>query len=566
MRKIFIAIFTIILGLLYFTPILAQEMDQLTLSITPPLIKNNVNPGQIWQSTVKLVNNNPKEIDVYVQVADFKSGQEVGTVKFIQSADESEEISKHLLSQWITIEAESMTIPAFQSKEIPFRINVPLDAEPGGHYAAILAGTKPPEEKIRGSTIKISLLLASLILLNVGGEVIEKGQIREFSVDKRIYSEPKVDFTVRFANTGNIHIQPQGEIKIYDFWGKDKGIITINHGTEFGNVLPQSIRKWNFCWEGEKSVLEMGRYKAMLVLSYGEEARETVDQTIYFWVVNFKLLLAVISTALLLILIIIFSVRTYIRRAIIKIQGEAGIIIPKEKSKKQKVSVIPKESNTVDFPTTIKQKTKVKVKEPIVKKYSWFWFKRYLKFIVVILFVILAVFLYFYYKGDDVSKTKLNRSSINDEKVDIIDTGEKKQDPEIFDNTAVSEPEAEQASPGQESISTGTSSKELEEKESSLADTFENKESLVIKVLNGSGVAGVAFAATEILSQEGFVVQAVGNADNYNYYNTVIKYKENNEQAAGLISKLFPEPVKMQEVEQQKEDIIVIVGSNFKEI
>jgi len=207
MRKIFIAIFTIILGLLYFTPILAQEMDQLTLSITPPLIKNNVNPGQIWQSTVKLVNNNPKEIDVYVQVADFKSGQEVGTVKFIQSADESEEISKHLLSQWITIEAESMTIPAFQSKEIPFRINVPLDAEPGGHYAAILAGTKPPEEKIRGSTIKISSLLASLILLNVGGEVIEKG----------------------------------------DFWGKDKGIITINHGTEFGNVLPQSIRKWNFC-------------------------------------------------------------------------------------------------------------------------------------------------------------------------------------------------------------------------------------------------------------------------------------------------------------------------------
>ena len=164
---------------------------------------------------------------------------------------------------------------------------------------------KPLNKKNKGSSIKISSLLASLILLNVDGEVNENGRIREFSTDKKLYSEPKVDFSVRFENIGNVHIQPQGEIRIFNFWDKDCGVIQINHNTTFGNVLPQGIRKWNFSWEGEKNLLEMGRYKAVMVLGYGERERETIDQTLYFWVIYTKPLLMMIGGLLLFIIIMV---------------------------------------------------------------------------------------------------------------------------------------------------------------------------------------------------------------------------------------------------------------------
>lgn len=133
--------------------------------------------------------------------------------------------------------------------------------------------------------IRISNLVSSLILGNVRGEIIEEARIREFSTEKTVYQEPKAQINLRIENTGNVHIQPQGEIRIFNFWGKERGFIPINHKTEYGNILPQSIRKWNFTWQPEDSFLEAGRYKAVLTLIYGNEAKQTISRTIYFWII-----------------------------------------------------------------------------------------------------------------------------------------------------------------------------------------------------------------------------------------------------------------------------------------
>jgi hypothetical protein len=52
--------------------------------------------------------------------------------------------------------------------------------------------------------------------------------------------------------------------------------------------LPGDIRKWEFKWEDKKNFFEMGRYKAELILTYGEQTRETSTQTIYFWIIYVK--------------------------------------------------------------------------------------------------------------------------------------------------------------------------------------------------------------------------------------------------------------------------------------
>ena len=83
MKKLLKIFFIITFCLVSFIPVLAQ--DSFTLSITPPLIKNNASPGEKWQSSIKIVNNNSRKIDAYAQVLDFKSGSESGTVEFIKN-------------------------------------------------------------------------------------------------------------------------------------------------------------------------------------------------------------------------------------------------------------------------------------------------------------------------------------------------------------------------------------------------------------------------------------------------------------------------------------------------
>ena len=294
----------------------AQESGAIAFSITPPLIKNTMSPGEIWKSSIKIINNNPKEINIYVQALDFQGEKESGEVEFLRKKEKNADGSLPFFSQWIVLEKTEFTLLPFGSQEIPFIIDVPIDASPGGHYAALLAGTAPPADDISGSSIKISSLLTSLILLNVKGDVEERGIIREFSSNKNFYQNEKIDFIVRFENLGNIHLQPRGDIKIYNQFDELKDKILINHDTDFGNVLPKNIRKWNFEWESGKNLLDMGRYRAELILTYGQNEKQTIDQTIYFWVIFIKPLVIFLSVILFVIFLIVVIIRSYVRRAI----------------------------------------------------------------------------------------------------------------------------------------------------------------------------------------------------------------------------------------------------------
>ncbi|RLC38045.1 hypothetical protein DRH27_03220 [Candidatus Falkowbacteria bacterium] len=570
MKKLLKIFFIITFCLVSFIPVLAQ--DSFTLSITPPLIKNNASPGEKWRSSIKIVNNNSRKIDAYAQVLDFKSGSESGTVEFIKNPNDSSEQAQHLLSGWVEVEPGPYAIEAYESRDIGFTINIPESAEPGGHYAAILIGTKPPEDKIKGSAIKISSLLGSLILLNVNGDAIESGRIREFSTDKKCYNKPDINFSVRFENTGSVHIQPQGEIKIFNFLGKEKKIIPINHYTKLGNILPNSIRKWDFNWTADSSIWEMGRYRAELVFGYGENARQSTDQAIHFWIINIKILLIIFSSVLFVFLLFLFFVKAYIKRAIKLTQGRAGLIVVDEKNKK-KINVTEEKISKNDINKAIIKNTNKKL---LVKnqaspskeegKIKWGLFSVVIKIVIVFLIILLAFFIYLSYKNNfNFFKKFLN---INTTSVEIIEV-EKENNAGVVlekENTisSTTEEEKEKADETEEATST------LEFEEDDIASNTEldeqkNSKETKIEVLNGSGQSGLAGKAAEIIKQSGMLVAGLGNADNFEYDFSVIKYKSDYTEEANRIKKLFSFEIEMLQVSDQDYDIVVIVGGNYKQ-
>lgn len=300
----------------YFFILSASAQDSFTLTITPPMFQMTATPGQEWGSAIKVVNNNPYDITVYASVMNFLAQGEGGTGKFTPSPGGTEDIpGGYTLASWLEVSKQPIFIRAEQSVSVPFALHVPENAEPGGHYGAILIGTEPPP-KTSGSSIRISSQLTSLFLVRVNGNVKEEGYIRSFSTEKQLYQEPHASFVLRFENKGNVHLLPQGDITIYNMWGKERGKILINQEADFGNVLPESIRKFTFEWAGEQNFFDVGRYRAVATLAFGDTEKKTAYRAVYFWVIPVAPVLKIFAFLVLFVWFIVWSLRRYVKNAL----------------------------------------------------------------------------------------------------------------------------------------------------------------------------------------------------------------------------------------------------------
>lgn len=88
-----------------------------------------------------------------------------------------------------------------------------------------------------------------------------------------------------------------------------------------------------------------------------------------------------------------------------------------------------------------------------------------------------------------------------------------------------------------------------------------------INVQNGSGIPGTAGSAKDLLTKAGFKVSATGNADNYDYTNTVIKTKSDVPQdfitkltttLSGIYSVAKPQSL----AASSTDEVVVIIGSS----
>lgn len=292
-----------------------HAQEALSLSISPTLFEMSASPGQQWSSNLKIINTNPYELVVSTNVVNFAPQGEGGQGEFIPVF--TQETKGQTFAEWITTADSTFIIPAEQTVQIPFSIAVPTDAPPGGHFAAILVGTKSDSDNSNTTKVATTQVVSSLVFLRVAGDIIESGNIREFTTEKILYEEPEVKFNLRFENKGNVHIQPQGDIKILNMWGQERGIVPINKRSLFGNVLPESIRKYVFTWSGDWSLADMGRYTAIATLAYGENEKQFASSETYFWVIPWKALLVIILILGTFIWLFTWLLKLYVRKMLL---------------------------------------------------------------------------------------------------------------------------------------------------------------------------------------------------------------------------------------------------------
>jgi len=287
-----------------------SAQDVSGIKVQPSLIEERVDPGDTYLSTLQITNLSSQEHTFYIVKRDISGLSPEGQPIFAGD----QEVTGYEVSSWIDISDVPIVLKSNESKKIPFSIVVPEDAGPGGHFGGIffsLQGERP-EEIGTG----VGFQVGSIINLKISGDITEELQIREFATDKNIYGFPKVLFTTRIKNLGNILVRPRGLLEIVNFWGDEVAVLRINDSG--AAVFPDSIKQFESTWEGSK--FSFGRYQAILSFVYGDEVSRTVFSSISFWVLPLNIILPVGGGLALFLLIIVLSIKIYVRRKVKEIQ------------------------------------------------------------------------------------------------------------------------------------------------------------------------------------------------------------------------------------------------------
>lgn len=282
---LFTAVFSLTIALASTSFVSAQVTNDSGLTISPPSFELSGNPGDTLKNSIRLENRNDFNIKIAIDKRNFTAIGEEGAIGL------TEETTNYSLASWITIEGGEIIIPAKGSRTFPFAINVPLSAEPGGHFGSIIFRTIP-EEIVGGSGATLAQEIGSLILLKIAGNSIEEGSIESFAPTRNFYEYGPVNFETRIKNSGNVHLKPTGTITITNMLGKKVATISIDNK----NVLPGAVRKLETSWDTK---WRFGMYTATAVIVYGRDLtqRSAVSS---FTVVPYRLIL--LSLIILLII------------------------------------------------------------------------------------------------------------------------------------------------------------------------------------------------------------------------------------------------------------------------
>jgi hypothetical protein len=282
----------------------AQQSPAEGITISPPIADLSLNPGQESEQKIQVTNPTENLLELYPSVMNFNASGESGEPGFYPASDEA---SKFSLAHWITLSQPKIAVAPMQVVEFKYKINVPLDAEPGGHYGVVFLATKPPEADAAASQVSIASQVGSLVLVRTPGDITEEGSLEEFSAPW-FFFKPPVSFAAFIKNNGNIHWKPKGEITIRDWQGKEKARIDIN--PKRGNVLPDSRRKFEEKWDAPATPfwkIPVGKFSADLRVVYGQNDK-TLGSKIYFWIIPWWL---IIGVAVLFLALIIFCIRRW---------------------------------------------------------------------------------------------------------------------------------------------------------------------------------------------------------------------------------------------------------------
>jgi hypothetical protein len=317
----------------------AEEPLSLGLGVSPQVFDLDVFPGETITKKINLRNKSQVALPIAVKVTDFTAAEETGEMLF----DEALQDPSIASWKWFKIENPNFILDFEETEIVNFTIEIPENAELGGHYSVMLFEPQLPsfyfeEGQPRAIPVIGVLFLFSVKTFALEPEIQQKLEIVEFSlpeeerlivfenlasklvgsvaqaarIDINIVENSPSKFILGIKNNDIYHHKPGGKLLIYNTFGKKVGETEISHQTilpgktrqfpvEFSPEIPERL-KWlpasisNFLFQNTS----FGKYKATLILGTSDQKLEAETQ---FWAFPWKVIVPLILLIIGLILL-----------------------------------------------------------------------------------------------------------------------------------------------------------------------------------------------------------------------------------------------------------------------
>ena len=356
---------SLILGL---NLVMAQQPVSTHLAVSPEKFELKLQRGQHLEDEIIIFNKSNVALPIEARVLNFTAEEQTGTIQFYGGDAEGQGIDDISFNprKWITLKNPNFILVPGENEKVNVSIDIPQNAEPGGHYAVILFEPRLPSFYFEEGQPRAIPVIGVLFLFSVEIEGLnrigEQMTVVEFAIPEKFHlkklegllanlsgviSEARaagkesmtivetgnLPFTLRIRNNDIYHIKPEGKLEIFNSSGKKVGEAEIkkttilpgktrNFPVEFKAEPPKKLEKYlpKTIFSFISKNLLMGKYQASLLLTTGGDAIDStgslqVEKDIEFWVFPWKVLLST-GTVLLLLIIGVVKYRRRIFKAI----------------------------------------------------------------------------------------------------------------------------------------------------------------------------------------------------------------------------------------------------------
>lgn len=247
------------------------------INISPHIINERGEAGGIFEYTISLDNNTDRKISLYAVVNNLSARE--GRQEF---SDGGQTDRSRSLANWIEVTRGVRELDPGESKEVPLKIDVSPHAKAGEYYASVTFAEGPNRYDAE-ARMKKNNQPQVLINLVIKDHVVENAQLSSFYTGKKVYFNYPVSFSLEVENSGNQHINPVGEIFVYDRRGREVAALPLSAGQE--GIKPNQTKLVEKIWQEGAG---LGRFKAKVQMDYGRENTRDLQDTLYFWVLPWQ--------------------------------------------------------------------------------------------------------------------------------------------------------------------------------------------------------------------------------------------------------------------------------------
>jgi hypothetical protein len=278
-----------------------------------PALQEVVLLQQEASTTIEVTVHNDSGVEQIfdVSILDFRALDETGGVAFV-GLNATELEKKYGLAGWAKPDPAQLRLNAGQAQVVRVRIENQPNLRPGGHYGAVLVRQIT---SAGDSQVKLEQASASLVFMRkVGGEK-ESLELKDINFSRR-WLGGIGPVELRFYNSGSVHLNPRGVVRLLDPMGKEVGRAAINESS--GLILPESHRRYpaTLAKTGERWL--PGRYT--MEVNYRYDGQEHFDRATasFYYLGSLGLAGAV---AILLLMALAWWQRRHMMRWFTKIRG-----------------------------------------------------------------------------------------------------------------------------------------------------------------------------------------------------------------------------------------------------